>query len=347
MGAFVAHLRSELAPTQAPVQRDAVTGTIPGAPFNILVASRSFGKHCPDVLDNMRAAGCVFMPVGWNRAPTEDELIEHIGDAHVLVSGTEPVTARVLDAAPHLKVISKHGVGYENIDLDAARERGIPVTLARGVHMDTVADLAFGLLLALARQIPLGDSSVKAGEWKLIVGTELAHKTLGIIGLGQIGKAVCRRAKGFGMQVVAHDAYEDHAFASSWGVRYLALPDLLAQSDFVSIHAPLASDTRHLIGAEQLQWMKPSAFLINTARGELVDEAALYDALVAGHIAGAAADVFAQEPPTGSPLLTLPQFIASPHSAGQTKEGLQRMGEVTAENALRVLRGEEPLHRIA
>ncbi len=369
MAAFVAHLRAQLAQKDAlpsPTSSNSSTGeTDPRspqnwgaggasiqadearAPFHILVASRSFGKNCPEVLDAMRAAGGVFLPNDLDRAPTEEELIARIGEADVLISGTEPVTARVLAAAPGLKVISKHGVGYENIDLDAARARGIPVAIAGGAIADSVADMALALLLALARQIPQGNASVKAGAWKRFVGPELHGKTLGIVGLGQIGKAVCRRAKGFGLRVVACDATPDTGFAAFWGVEFLPLDDLLAQADFVSLHAPVTPETRHLIGAAQLARMQPTTYLLNTARGELVDEAALYEALKSGGIAGAASDVFIREPPGGHPLLTLENFIAMPHSGGQTPEGLRRMGEITAENALRVLRGQEPLYRVA
>jgi D-3-phosphoglycerate dehydrogenase len=355
MAVYVAHLRAEIeaglkgetatSEHQRHAARQPLRSESPQ--YNVLVASRSFGKNCPEVLDEMQAAGCVFMPNDLDRAPTEAELIARIAEADVLISGTEPVTARVLAAAPRLKVISKHGVGYENIDLEAARDRNIPVAIAGGAIADSVADMALALLLALARQIPQGDASVRAGAWKRFVGPELAGKTLGIVGLGQIGKGVCRRAKGFGLQVVAYDTYQDQAFAASWGVSYLPLDELLAQSDFISLHAPVTAETRHLMGAEQLARMKPTAYLINTARGELVDELALYEALKQGHLAGAASDVFIQEPPGEHPLLTLANFIATPHSAGQTPEGLRRMGEITAENALRVLRGEAPLYRVA
>ena len=350
MAAFVSTLREQIAPP-APASGPAPTGAKSGkgresGPFPVLVASRSFGRNCPEVLDAMREAGCVFLPNDLERAPTEEELIARIGDAQVLISGTEPVTARVLDAAPSLKVISKHGVGYENVDLDAARSRGIPVAIAGGAISDSVADMALALLLALARQVPQGDASVHAGQWKRFVGPELRGKTLGIVGLGQIGKGVARRAKGFGLSLLATDAYPDEAFAASWGVEYVLLEDLLRRSDFVSLHAPVTPETRGLIGAARLALMKPSALLINTARGELVDEAALYEALRAGRLGGAATDVFVHEPPGDSPLLTLPNFLATPHSAGQTPEGLRRMGEITAENVLRVLRGQKPLYAV-
>jgi D-3-phosphoglycerate dehydrogenase len=350
MGAYVGFLRGEIAVERSDVSdpSDVSDRTVAApSPFNILVASRSFGKNCPDVPEAMRAAGGVFLPNPYERAPTEDEMVALIGEADILISGTEPVTQHVLDAAPRLKVISKHGVGYENIDLDAAKARGIPVAIAGGAIADSVADMAMALLLALARHVPQGDASAKRGEWKRFVGPELRGKTLGIVGLGQIGKGLCRRAKGFGMQVVAHDAYEDRQFASSWGVRYVELDALLGESDFVSLHAPVTPETTHMIDADRLALMKPSAYLINTARGELVDEAALHEALAEGRLAGAASDVFQKEPPGDNPLLALDNFIATPHSAGQTTEGLRRMGEITAENALRVLRGEAPLYRVA
>ncbi len=301
----------------------------------------------PEVLESMNAAGCLFLPHTFQNAPSEEEMIAHIGAADVLISGTEPVTERVLAAAPRLKVISKHGVGYENIDLAAAKARGIAVAIAGGSIAESVADMALTLILVLARQIVQGNGSVKAGKWGRFVGIELREKVLGIVGLGQIGKGVARRAKGFGMRIVAYDTYQDAQFAASWGVEYLPLAALLMRSDFVTLHAPVTQETRTLIGVEQLAQMKPSAFLINTARGELVDEMALYEALSQGKLAGAASDVFVKEPPGDNPLLKLENFIAMPHSAGQTVEGLRKMGEITAENALRVLRGEEPLYRVA
>ena len=292
----------------------------------------------------LRAAGCELVLNDLERPPTEEELLARIGDADALISGTEPVTARVIAAAPRLKVISKHGVGFDNVDLAAAGARGIVVAVCGGPATDSVADMAMALLLAVARRVPQADASVKQGRWKRFVGPELRGKTLGIVGLGQIGKAVADRAKGFGMRLVAHDAREDRAFAASSGVSCVTLDELLATSDFVSLHAPVTHETRRMIGSERLRRMKRTAFLVNTARGELVDEDALYHALKDGVIAGAATDVFVHEPPGADhPLLTLDNFVATPHSAAQTPEGLRRMGEVCAENVLRVLRGEEPL----
>lgn len=354
--AYVSYLRQQIAcgnsldaaPSKRPAEQRAALEPVPSkvSTWNVLVASRSFGKNCPDVLDRMKADGCQFLP-GFKAAPSEAELLARIAEADVLISGTEPVTANVIAAAPRLKVISKHGVGYDNIDLAAARARNVPVAIAGPAVVDSVADLTFALILAAARKIPQGNASVRAGKWDRFVGPELRGKILGIVGLGQIGKGVCRRAVGFGMQLIAVDAFPDHAFAASWAVRCVSLEQLLSEADFISLHAPSTAETRHLIGSAQLERMKRSTFLINTARGDLVDETALYAALKQGRIAGAAVDVFQQEPPGMSPLLELDNFIATPHCAGQTEEGLRRMGEITAENAMRVLRGEKPLYAVA
>jgi D-3-phosphoglycerate dehydrogenase len=315
-------------------------------PPRILIASRSFGPHCPGALERLRQAGCELIANPWGRSPKEDELIARIGDIDVLVSGTEPVTARVLEAAAQLRLIAKHGVGYENIDLSAAKQRGVPVALAGGAIADSVADMAFALLIALARHIPQGDRAVKQGGWPRMVGMELRDKTLGVVGLGQIGRQLCLRAAAFGMQLAAYDLYPDERFAERYGVQLLPLEELLRRADIVSLHAPVTATTRHMINGETLALMKAGALLVNTARGELIDEAALYEALKSGKLGGAASDVFAQEPPGANPLLTLDNFIAAPHSAGQTHDGLRKMGESVAENILRVLRGEEPLYRV-
>ncbi len=351
LAAYVSYLRTFIEPERAAASATpaatAASPVVRSGPYRVLVASRSFGPNCPEAVERLRQAGCELIPNTWGRAPRESELLPLIGDIDVLISGTEPVTASVLAAAKNLKIIAKHGVGFENIDLQAARERGIPVTLVGGAIVDSVADMTMALLLSMVREVPQGDASVKKGEWKRFVGVELRDKTLGIVGLGQIGKGVCRRAKGFGIQVVAYDTYQDLAFAKSWGVRYLSLPELLASSDIVTLHAPVTPETHHMINADTLASMKTGAYVINTARGELIDEVALADALRQGKLAGAATDVFQKEPPGDNPLLQLRNFIAMPHSAGQTQEGLRRMGDVTADNIIRVLQGEQPLYRVA
>ena len=346
--AYLRSLRAAIAPEPE--------GAAPGAPplrpvspppYRVLVASRSFGKNSPGVVDRLREAGCELIPNPSDRAPSEEVLLGLVGDVDAIVSGTEPLSERVLEAAPRLRVIAKHGVGYENIDVEAARARGIVVALAAGAIDDAVADLALALLLALARGLVDGAAAVREGRWPRVVGVELRDRTLGIVGLGAIGKAVARRALAFGMRVVAFDVRQDAAFAAAHAVEYLPLDELLRRADAVTLHAPSLPSTRHLINAERLALMKPSAFLINTARGDLVDEAALAAALREGRLAGAGLDVFAQEPPDReNPLLALPTVVPMPHSAGQTEAGLRRMGDMTAENLLRALRGEPALHAL-
>jgi D-3-phosphoglycerate dehydrogenase len=350
MAAYVSMLRGEISRVfmTIPAARAQTAGAAPkNGTYNVLVASRSFGKNCPEKMEEMKRAGCVFMPNSFEKAPSESELVAVVRDADVIISGTEPITAKVLSAASRLKVISKHGVGYDNIDVSAARARGVPIALAGPAMVDSVADLTMGLLLAAARKIPQGNANVRAGKWDRFVGPELREKIIGVVGFGQIGKAVARRAKGFGMQILAFDQVKDEVFASSWGVRYVELDELLKQADFISLHAPLTPETRHLIDSARLARMKKSAMVINTARGDLVDETALYNALKDGTIAAAASDVFTKEPPGENPLLTLDNFIAMPHCGGQTPEALRRMGEITAENVLRVLRGEKPLYEVS
>jgi D-3-phosphoglycerate dehydrogenase len=316
-------------------------------PYRILVASRSFGKATPDVFDRLKAAGAEVIPNPLEQAPTEADMVTLIKDVDVLISGTEPVTKRVFAAANKLKGIAKHGVGYENIDLVTAKARNIPVAVAGGTITNSVADMAMGLLLALARKIPAGDRAVRAGRWPRAVGVELAGKTLGIVGLGQIGKALCKRAKGFEMNVIAYDTYRDDAFAAQWGVQYVELETLIKTADFISLHAPGGKGTRRMMSSERLALMKPTAYLINTARGELVDEGALYVALKRNQLAGAALDVFEEEPPGLNPLFELDNFVAAPHSAGQTKEGLRAMGEITCDNVIKMLKGEEPMFKVS
>jgi D-3-phosphoglycerate dehydrogenase / 2-oxoglutarate reductase len=349
MAAYVSFLRGAIAGQSKTQEGGALPRPASAATngkLNVLVASRSFGKNCPEKLEEMKRSGCVFLPQKFDKAPSEEQLLEAVPDADVIISGTEPITSKVLSAATRLKLIAKHGVGYDNIDVNAARERGVAIALAGPVMVDSVADLALGLLLAIARKIPQGSANVRVGKWDRFVGPELRDKCIGIVGFGQIGKAVARRAKGFGLRILAHDTFQDAFFAASWGVRYVDFETLLAESDFISVHAPLTAETKHLFDRERLAKMKPTAFLINTARGELVDEAALYESLKNEKIAGAATDVFAKEPPGKSPLLELDNFIATPHLGGQTPEALRRMGEVTAENVLRVVRGEKPLHQV-
>jgi D-3-phosphoglycerate dehydrogenase len=314
--------------------------------WRVLIGSRSFGQAFPEHLTQLEAAGCEVVPNGVGRAYRAAELLEVLPEMDAIVTGTDELTAEVIHAAPHLKTIAKHGVGLETIDLAAAQARGIAVSYTPGFIHDSVADLTLALLLALARKIVPAHLTTKAGSWKALFGVELRDKTLGIVGLGRIGKAVCERAKGFGMRVIAYDPYPDETFAATQGVTFVSLTELLESSDVVSLHAPVKATEGPVIGPAQLDKMKPTAFLINTARGQLVDEAALAAALREGRLAGAGIDAFIKEPPVGSPLLELDNVVLTPHLGGRTLDGQRRMGELVIENCLRALRGEPPLYQV-
>jgi D-3-phosphoglycerate dehydrogenase len=276
----------------------------------------------------------------------EDTLLRLIPEADGLVTALEPVTARVLSAAKRLRVISATGVGYDHIDVPAATARGVTVCISAGSNHQSVAELTLGLMLALAREIPRGDRVLRDGGWVRLGGPELRGKTLGIVGLGRVGKSVALLARAFGMQVLANDVALDHTFATAHCIDYVPLQKLLAASDFVSLHCPLLPATRRLMNAKTLALMKRTAYLINTARGPVVEEAALVRALRAGQIAGAALDVFEAEPSIGAELRELPNVILTPHMGGSADEALARMIELALLNVTQVLDGAEPVCRV-
>lgn len=252
-----------------------------------------------------------------------------LGDATawLLRSGTK-VTPELLEAAPRLKVVGRAGSGVDNIDLEAATRRGVLVMNTPGGNAVSVAEHTLALLLALTRRVPAADQSTRAGEWRKseFSGFELKGKTLGLVGLGRIGQEVARRAQAFEMQVLAHDPYVAAALARDLGVELAPLEEVLGRSDFLSLHLTLTPETHQLLNRERLARCRRGVRIVNTARGELLDEAALAEALQSGQVAGAALDVFATEPPGNSPLLTLPGVIATPHIAGSTTEAQEEVG---------------------
>ena len=264
-------------------------------------------------------------------------------DALIVRSRTR-VTADVIAKAVKLKVIGRAGIGVDNIDVKAATLRKIPVVNAPTGSTISVAELALGHMLSLARQIPEADRSVKEGKWekKRFEGRELHGKILGLVGSGRIGAEVSRRAQAFGMGVIAFDPYLPVPAAKERDIRLVdSLPALLMEADFLSIHAALTPETKGMIGAKQLALMKRTAYIVNCARGEIVQEVALADALKAGTIAGAALDVYEKEPPTGSPILAAPNTIFTPHLGASTHEAQARAGGIIADQVLKVLKGEK------
>ena len=310
--------------------------------FRVLVTPRSFRRETGEHKRIMEEAGCVVVESSTGRPLRSSEMVNLIGDVDGAIIGLDQVNAEVIAAAPKLRVISKYGTGLDNIDLDAATQAGIVVTYTPGANHVSVSELTMGLMLALARHIPQHSSSVKAGSWERGRGVELAGKKLGIVGLGRIGMAVARRARAFDMHVLYYDVCRrKNAEAEGW-LDYADLDALLAESDFVSLHCPFTPEWGTMIGKAQLRAMKPTAYLVNTARGGLVDEAALAKALQDRWIAGAASDAFVNEPPTDSPLLALDNFVASPHVGAVTCESVRRMAVMAARNTVLVLQDQRP-----
>ncbi len=289
-------------------------------------------------------------PVDVNTGLSEDELAGIIGgyDALIVRSGTK-VTARVIGAAERLQVIGRAGVGVDNIDVDAATERGILVINAPDGNTVAAAEHTIALLLALARHIPEGDASLRNRRWdrKRLMGVEIAGKTLGVVGLGRIGREVARRGRGLGMRVLAHDPYTSSAVAERLGAESCdRLEDVLTQADFITVHVPLTAATHHLIGETELAMVKPGARLINAARGGLVDEEALLQALDEGQLAGAALDVFVNEPPFDSPLLDNPKVVVTPHLGASTREAQVAVAVDVAQQVLDILAGKPAAHPV-
>lgn len=288
---------------------------------------------------------------GEQMPPPKAVIMEKVADCHGLLSLlTDNIDAEVIAAAPHLKVISNYAVGFNNIDIEAANARNIPVGNTPDVLTETTADMAWALMMAIARRVVEGDRYVREQRWRtwepeLLLGHDLHGATLGIIGFGRIGQAVARRAKGFEMQVLYYDAVRNEQAEAALGARFVPLEELLRTADFVTLHCPLVPETHHLIGARELVLMGPHSFLINTARGPVVDEAALYLALKAGDIHGAAVDVSEEEPiPHDSPLLSLPNFIITPHIASASHTTRRKMAEIAVANLIAGLRGERLPH---
>ena len=276
-----------------------------------------------------------------------DGLLKEIADYDALiVRSRTKVTADIIEkgASGKLKVIGRAGIGVDNIDVKKATELGIKVVNAPTGSTISVAELAIAHMLALARFIPKADSSMKRGEWlkKQLKGIELHGKTLGLIGSGRIAQHVAKIAKGLGMNVLVYSPHCTDEKAEKMGARRATLEEVLRESDFVSLHIPKTEETYHLIDKEKLSLMKPTAYLINCARGGVVDEDALYEFLKEGKIAGAAIDVFEEEPPKGSKLLELDNVVLTPHIGANTKEAQIRAGTICAEQVMKVLRGEEP-----
>jgi len=312
--------------------------------FKVFITSRAFGKFSENAFKLLEEIAEVEKTK--NEQPLKkDELIEKIKECHALILGIEKITAEIMDQAKNLIIIARYGVGYDNIDIEAATKRGIIVTYTPHANSTSVAEHTFALILSLLKKIVEANLSIKSGEWigTKFVGVELEGKTIGIIGTGAIGKKVARIAKGFNMNILLYDIIKDENLERNLNAKYVDLKELLLNSDIVSIHVPLTPETRHMISEEEFKIMKKNAIIVNTARGEIIDEKALIKALKEKWIAGAALDVFEKEPPDeDNPLLKMDNVICTPHSAAFTIDALKRMDKMIVEDVISALRGEKP-----
>jgi D-3-phosphoglycerate dehydrogenase len=312
------------------------------AQATVLVTTRSFGREVPEPMERLKREGIRILEWREGGGLDETDLRDKVAQADAWIVAFHPIGAALMDAAPRLRVIAKHGVGVDNIDIAAATARRIVVTTAPSANDQAVADLTMALLLSLLRRIPEANTNVKSGRWERFLGFGLSGKTMGIVGLGRIGQNVTRRAKGFGVELIGTDPNWPEDIAREIGIRRVELNELFVQADVISLHAPLTLETTGLVGEAALALMKPGVWIVNTSRGRVVDEKVIYEALTSGKVAGYATDVFENEPPVGSPLLTLPNVIATPHMGTHTRESLQLMGDRVADAVLRALRGERP-----
>jgi D-3-phosphoglycerate dehydrogenase len=271
----------------------------------------------------------------------EDELIPLLDGCDGCIAGLDSFSGKVIESAGALKVISRYGTGVDNVDVAAARKKNIVVCNTPGVNAQAVADLTFGFMLSLVRRLPLLDRTTREGQWDRSIGAELYQKTIGILGLGYVGKAVARRAVGFSMRILACSPDIDQEYARANGITPVSFDELVSESDFLSLHLPLETETRHIISADVMRKMKKGALLINTARGGLLDESAAYDLLKSGHLGGLALDVYETEPPHNSPLFTLDNVIFTPHTAARTAEATAAMASLSVQNLIDVLSGKK------
>lgn len=311
----------------------------------VLCTPTTYGKRDPSLRSTLEAAvrEVIYNPFG--RPLKAAELRPLVVDVDGYIAGLDEVDASVINAADRLRVIARYGVGTDRVDITQATIRGIVVTNTPGTNSGAVAELTIAFILSLARNLITANDAVRQGEWPALDGIGIRGKTIGIIGFGAVGRELARRLTGFGCRLIAFDPLIGAEIAEEYGVRVVPLEVLLSDADFVSLHAPATESTVGMVDRDFLERMKEGAFLINTARGELVDEAALIRALKTGKVKGAALDCFSQEPPDkNSLLLKLPNVIVTPHIAAHTDEAVNQMGWAALENCLAALRGERPLH---
>jgi D-3-phosphoglycerate dehydrogenase len=310
--------------------------------MKVLITATSLNPAHPNpALEQLNrfADKVVFNPRG--RPLTEDELIPLLEGCEGYIAGLDFITKKVIEQSAFLRVISRYGAGVDRLDMEAARAKGILVCNTPGVNAQAVADLTIALILSVARRIPFLDRNTRKGRWTRSTGLELYGKTMGILGLGAIGKAVAKRASGFSMNIMAYDPYPDETYAKTQGIIAADFDTVVKTADFLCLHLPLTPETRHIISGEVMKKMKPGVIMVNTARGGLIDEGAAYELLQSGHLGGLGIDVYEEEPPKQSPFFTLDNVVLTPHTASHTVEATAAMASLSVQNLIDVLSGRD------
>lgn len=307
--------------------------------MKVICTSPSFAKYDAQPITTLREQGFELISLPAD-APLS-ALEPHLADTVAMIVAFTDVNQALLACAPKLAIVCKHGVGVDNIDLNATRERGIYATNVPDANKHAVADFAFALMLNSARQLNQAINDTRSGQWPRIFATDMYGKTLGIVGLGNIGKQVALRARGFNMRVLAFDFYPDQQFAADHDIQFVSMDHLTQESDFITLHTPLTAETHNLFDAVRMKRMKKSAFLVNVSRGGVINEADLYQALADNVIAGAAADVFEHEPLEAHPLFTLNNFLPTSHIAGYTDGAIGAMGERCVQQIIQCIKARQ------
>ena len=309
--------------------------------MKVLITPRSFGKNSDEAFRRLEEGGFEIIRKADGSIYTEEEMKAAVEDADAVIVGVDPMNADVLSCAKKLKMISKYGVGTDNIDLDYCKEHVITMKITRGANSAAVADFAFALMLGLARRMVEIDKGCRVGDWSKKESLDVYGKKLGVLGLGAIGKGVVRRARGFDMEIYGYDVFRDEAFLKENHVKFADVEEIFRECDFISVHLPLLKETEHLIDKELLSMAKKNLILINTARGGIIDEKDLYEALKEGRIYGAGIDAFECEPASESPLLELDNVILGSHCAASTRGAVDKMTEMAASHVLEYFGREE------
>ncbi|RCX08672.1 D-3-phosphoglycerate dehydrogenase [Anaerobacterium chartisolvens] len=309
----------------------------------VLVTATNYSKYCSQAKILLESEGFEIIENEFGRPMTFDELKLRVPDIYAVVAGVDTWNEEVFRIAPKLKAIARFGVGVDNIDLNKAKDYGIKVTNAKGMNSNAVAELAVGLILGAVRNIPYLTGSLKKGNWDRFVGREIAGKSVGLLGFGSIAQGVAEKLQGFGVKIYAFDKYPNLEKAKDLNVTMTCIEEILKSCDIVSLHLPSFKETYHIMGREQFETMKDGAYFVNTARGALVDEKALYQALKSGKLAGASTDVFEEEPAKPSnPLFELDNMICTPHTAAETYETYTTVSMATAQGIIDVFKGRTP-----